>query len=208
MEVLKEGRETNTTDGAYKGEKVGMEHLPANKAASLKLNEQENTDADNAYFVKNGNVVQGILTQSGELRWYGFILSQSSKVSIMLHTAKGVDSGICLFKWEQKEERLSWIGGSTEYGAGREECCNVLLDSGVYYFAISAYEGSGEYTLAFYVVQDSGNGINVSIAEISAADLNPLIIADNPYGGGMGVSYCCYPHDYGDYGNYSEAFLI
>ena len=69
MEVLKEGRETNTTDGAYKGEKVGMEHLPANKAASLKLNEQENTDADNAYFVKNGNVVQGILTQSGELRW-------------------------------------------------------------------------------------------------------------------------------------------
>ena len=56
MEVLKEGRETNTTDGAYKGEKVGMEHLLANKAASLKLNEQENTDADNAYFVKNGNV--------------------------------------------------------------------------------------------------------------------------------------------------------
>lgn len=35
---------------------------------------EENTDPNNAYLAVNGNTVQGTLTQTGEMRWYGFIL--------------------------------------------------------------------------------------------------------------------------------------
>ena len=111
---------------------------------------QENTDPNNAYLVEHGSVVQGELTKTSEMRWYGFILDKSSKVSIELQTVPEVDGDVYLFELNQDTYELNVIGGSATSGYGMNEYCSQILDPGIYYFAVSAYEGNGQFAFAFY----------------------------------------------------------
>lgn len=89
---------------------------------------QENTEPDYAYLVEHGDVVQGELLQEGEMRWYGFILDQRSKASIMLQTVSDLDADIYLFKLNQDIYELSLTGGSAMTGPGLREYCSEVLD--------------------------------------------------------------------------------
>ena len=83
------------------------------------------------------------------MRWYGFILDQRSKVSIRLQTVSEVDADLYLFGLNQETYELNLVGGSATSGLGVYEYYNDILDAGIYYFAVSAYEGSGQYAFAF-----------------------------------------------------------
>ena len=68
-----------------------------NETSRYAEDESENTDPNYALLIEDENVVQGTLTEQGEMRWYGFILEQRAKASIMLQLVSNVDADIYLF---------------------------------------------------------------------------------------------------------------
>lgn len=144
---------------------------------------EENTDPNNAYLAVNGNTVQGTLTQTGETRWYGFILNQTSKISILVQTFADVDADLYVFKLDQESYELNFIGGSVTAGAGVQEYCTGIIDEGIYYFAIIAYEGSGAYAFAYYSSQDLNYEPNDTVETAAAVSVNSTItgIIDTPF---------------------------
>ena len=67
-----------------------------NETSRYAEDESENTDPNYALLIEDENVVQGTLTEQGEMRWYGFILEQRAKASIMLQLVSNVDADIYL----------------------------------------------------------------------------------------------------------------
>ena len=144
---------------------------------------EENTDPNNAYLAVNGNTVQGTLTQTGEMRWYGFILDQTSKISILVQTLADVDADLYVFKLDQESYELNLIGGSVTQGLGVQEYCTGIIDAGIYYFAITAYEGSGAYAFAYYASQDLNYEPNDTVGSAARVDVNSTIVGiiDSPF---------------------------
>lgn len=173
----------NTIERLYEGDDVNVTQLPDNVTAYSELEDQENTDPNNAYLVENGDIVQGILTQANEMRWYGFIIEQKSKASIMLQSVSEVDADLYLFELNQDTNELNLIGGSATSGLGVNEYCSEVLDTGIYFFAVSAYEGNGQYAFAFYATQDVNYEVNDTIADAAEVGVNTTItgVIDSPY---------------------------
>lgn len=183
MEDSSDDYASNIMEKSFEGEKVDITNLPDGVATYAAQEDQENTDPNNAYLVENEYIVQGVLTQEGEMRWYGFILDQSSKVSIMLQTASEVDADLYLFELDQETYELNLVGGSAKSGLGVYEYYNDVLDTGIYYFAVDAYEGNGEYAFAFYATQGTGYEINDSMSRAAEISVNGTIygVIDTPY---------------------------
>lgn len=173
----------NTMDRSYVGEDVNVTQLPNSATVYSELEDQENTDPNNAYLVENEYIVQGTLTEKSEMRWYGFILNQSSKASIMLQMVSAVDADLYLFGLDQTSNTLNLIGGSATSGLGVSEYCSEVLDEGIYYFAVSAYEGNGQYAFAFYATQDVNYEVNDAIVDAAEVGVNSTItgVIDSPY---------------------------
>ncbi|SDA47726.1 hypothetical protein SAMN02910275_00688 [Butyrivibrio sp. INlla18] len=150
---------------------------------TAEANEPDNTDPNGAYVVSNENVFQGNLGQTNEMRWYAFILDQDSKVTIELQSVSDVDADLYLFALDQESYQLSLIGGSATEGNGIHEQYKGILNSGIYYFAVSAYAGSGQYAFAFYSTDDTQNEINDAVDNASSIGLNETISGkiDSPY---------------------------
>lgn len=167
----------------YEGEKFSLTELPNESSTFAARSSEENTDPNYAYLVENGNTVQGNLTQTSEMRWYGFILNQTSKVSIMLQSVSAVDADIYIFKLDQDTNELNLIGGSASSGLGVSEYCSNIFDAGIYYFAINAHEGNGQYAFAFYETQDLSHEVNDTISTAATIGVNDTIsgVIDNPY---------------------------
>ncbi|WWR18489.1 hypothetical protein V1226_18550 [Lachnospiraceae bacterium JLR.KK009] len=174
---------SNTMNRAYEGEAADVTDLPNNATLYAEQENPENTDPNNAYLVEYENIVQGTLEQEKEMRWYGFILEQTSKVSIMLETVSEVDADLYLFKLDQETYELNLIGGSSRTGLGKYEYYTDILETGIYYFAISAYEGSGQYGFALYATLDIENEINDTASNATEIDINEKITGaiDTPY---------------------------
>lgn len=150
---------------------------------TAEANEPDNTDPNGAYVVSNENVFQGNLGQTNEMRWYAFILDQDSKVTIELQCVSDLDADLYLFALDQESYQLSLIGGSATEGNGIHEQYKGILNSGIYYFAVSAYAGSGQYAFAFYSTDDTQNEINDAVDNASSISLNETISGkiDSPY---------------------------
>lgn len=181
-----DGNETyisNTMDREYAGKTEDVTNLPNGAVFYAEQESPENTDPNNAYLVEHENIVQGTLAQEKEMRWYGFILEQASKVSIMLETVSQVDADLYVFRLDEETYELNLIGGSSRTGLGNYEYYTDVLDTGIYYFAISAYEGNGQYGFAFYATQDIGNESNDTISNATEIDINEKIagVIDTPY---------------------------
>ena len=85
--------------------------------------------------------------QTDEMRWYGFILDQTSKVSIMLEAASSVDADLYVFQLDQETYNLDLIGGSASTGLGTTEYYSTILGEGIYYFAIDDIQVVNLYIL-------------------------------------------------------------
>lgn len=173
----------NSMQRTYDAEAFSITMLP-NVISTFSLQEsQENTDPNYAYLVETENVKQGELTQAGEMRWYGCILDQTSKVSIMLQSVSDVDTDIYVFQLDENTNGLNLIGGSATEGFGVSEYYSEILNPGIYYFAISAYEGNGQYAFAFYATQDLVNEVNDDFDIATVIEDSGVIegVIDNPF---------------------------
>ena len=92
VEDIKREYVPNNRVREYNGESLNVDMISVYSETYA----QENTEPDYAYLVEHGDVVQGELLQEGEMRWYGFILDQRSKASIMLQTVSDLDADIYL----------------------------------------------------------------------------------------------------------------
>lgn len=137
----------NRIEKEYKGKSIEVtEELSLNNNNNTYAI-SENTDPNNAYLVENDNIMQGFIETESEMRWYGFILNEKSKASILLQMVGTLDADIYMFKLNGNQ--LELLGGSAIEGSG-EEYYTEVLDAGVYYFAISGYSGTGKFGFAYY----------------------------------------------------------
>lgn len=120
----------------------------ANLYAARALN--PNTEPQYAYLATNDEVYQKTLETENEMRWYAFEIIKKSKVTILLQMVEALDADLYMFSYDRSDNSLHMIGGSATYGTGVMEYYNTVLDAGIYYFAISAYEGTGDFAFAFY----------------------------------------------------------
>lgn len=143
----------------------------------------ENTNPNNAYLVQNENIVQGNLGQSSEMRWYAFILDQESKITIELQTVATVDADLYMFELDQDTYQLSLIGGSASEGYGNHEQYIEVLGEGIYYFAVTSYDGFGQYAFGFYSTGDVINEVNDSTSSATNIGVNENVagVIDSPY---------------------------
>jgi len=173
----------NNMDRQYTGEEFSVTKSPKASSAISAQSNQENIDPNYAYLVENEDIVQGDLTQTDEMRWYGFILDQTSKVSIMLEAASSVDADLYVFQLDQETYNLDLIGGSASTGLGTTEYYSAILGEGIYYFAIDAYTGSGQFAFAFYATNDLSNEVNDTLSMAATIGVNGTItgVIDNPF---------------------------
>lgn len=154
----------------------------ANLYAARDLN--PNTDPLYAYLATNDVVYQKTLETENEMRWYAFEISSKSKVTILLQMVDSLDADLYMFSYHQSDNSLHMIGGSASYGTGVMEYYNTVLDAGIYYFAISAYEGTGDFAFAFYENNyDADYEINDTSETATSISMDTKIsaIIDCPY---------------------------
>ena len=183
LEKVERGFTANNMERDYNGGNINVTEVLDGEAAFVARAAQENTDPNYAYVVQNEAVVQGYLTQTNEMRWYGFIVNEPNKISIVLEMATSVDADVYLFKLDQSTYSLNLIVGSVNSGAGLMEHYFGILDAGIYYMAVSAYDGSGQFAFAFYQTQDINNELNDDAANAVVFGLGETVtgIIDSPY---------------------------
>lgn len=151
--------------------------------ATCSEEDEINNDPNKAYLVNDGDIVQGTIDNESEMRWYGTIIDVKSKLSVYLETEDTIDADVYLFSLNQETYELELIGGSATSGMGVSESCIQVVDSGIYYFAISNYSGSGSFGFGYY--QNSNDvqyEVNDTTSTASTISVNNTISAviDNP----------------------------
>ncbi len=142
-----------------------------------------NTDPNNAYMVTNDTIMRGEIEAANEMRWYAFSLSENSKVTILLQMVESLDADLYMFKYNAETYTLELIGGSANEGLGTSEYFNNILDTGIYFFAVSGYEGTGTFAFAYYQsIIDVVNEVNDTLLTASMVEFNNNVIGviDNP----------------------------
>ncbi|MBD5532294.1 MAG: hypothetical protein HDQ98_08840 [Lachnospiraceae bacterium] len=143
-----------------------------------------NTDPNYAYMVTNDTVMQGAIGAANEMRWYAFSISEESKISIVLQMVETLDADLYLFQLNEETYGLELIGGSANAGAGVSEYFNDVMDAGIYFFAISGYEGTGQFAFAYYQsTADVASEINDTMATATTVSFSSNVIGviDSPY---------------------------
>lgn len=177
--------EPNNMERKYSESNVTVSSLPG-EGSSLKsvLAETDNTNPNNAYIVENGDIFQGSILTSNEMRWYGFILNEKSTVSVLLQMVSDLDADLYMFQLDTSTYNLGLIGGSANSGNGVQEWYNDVLEAGIYYFAVSGYSGVGDFAFAFYSsTRDVNYEVNDSIATATSIpfDTNIEGVIGSPY---------------------------
>ncbi len=143
-----------------------------------------NTNPNNAYLVENDMKYKETMENQGEMRWYAFSVDSKSKVTILLQMVDTLDADLYMYSLNEETYQLSLIGGSANEGMGVQEYFCDLLDTGIYYFAVGGYEGTGDFAFAFYESSfDVQYEINDSLETAMEVSLNTDIsgVIDSPY---------------------------
>ncbi|SFG37886.1 hypothetical protein SAMN04487761_11535 [Lachnospiraceae bacterium C7] len=156
--------------------------LPDEGAGEEDEEEQPNTDPNNAYIVTNNTAWNGTIENANEFRWYAFNAEAASKVTIFLQMNEALDADLYLFGVDDETSSLELIDGSATEGVGVTELLNTVVDSGIYFFAISGCESTGNYAFAFFQSSvDVANEINDSLADATTIGFgNVTGVIDNP----------------------------
>lgn len=165
----------------------GGKEYSVSKESYVYMNETyntQNTDPNSAYIVTNDTIMQGAVETLAEMRWYAFVLDEKSKVTIPLQMVESLDADLYMFALDQGTSQLNLIGGSANTGLGVYERYTDVLDSGIYFFAVSGYEGIGEFAFAYYQSTiDANNEMNDTSQTATTVDFNRDIVGviDSPY---------------------------
>lgn len=171
----------NKLDRTYTGKYYVLQERAG--ASAIDINAVDNTDPNYAYLVTNDTTMQGTIGAVNEMRWYGFVLNESSKVTILLQMVENLDADLYMFALNTDTHNLELIGGSAVAGLGHYEYFSQVMDAGVYYFAVGGYEGSGAYAFSFYQsIADVEYEINDTIENATKItfDSNVIGVIDHP----------------------------
>ncbi len=145
----------------------------------------ENTDPNNAYVINFGRVIGGNITAEGQQRWYGIQLDEKAKISSALAVADSSDFDLYLFKLDTDTMSLHVVAGAASGGAGVTEYFDYIADSGIYYFMVNSYSGTGEYSLVAYKATNNiKNEPNDTLSTATEVDEKGFTITDaidNPF---------------------------
>lgn len=141
-----------------------------------------NTDPNNAYIVTNNTTWNGTIEVANEFRWYAFNATTASKVTIFLQMDSILDADLYLFELDENTSSLELVDGCVTEGEGITEYLNTVVDAGIYFFAISGYESTGDFSfLYFQSSADVANEINDSVNSATTIGFgNVTGIIDNP----------------------------
>ena len=138
--------------------------------------EIQNTDPDHAYLLTNNSVYQSAIETEGEWRWYGVILNETSTLTMYMQMTETLDADIYIFSFDQQTGEFELVGGSVNEGCGVSEKAKYVFDSGIYFFVIAGYEGTGNYGLAYYQsTYDANYEVNDSMETATTVPLNTAI---------------------------------
>lgn len=85
----------NVTEKVYPGESYVLQEMVS--AYSEERDSIPNTDPNYAYIVSHDTVMQGIIEEEEEARWYAFSLDKNSRVSILLQMEENIDADLYIF---------------------------------------------------------------------------------------------------------------
>ena len=171
----------NKLDRTYTGKDYVLQEGAS--TYSNDINAVDNTDPNYAYLVTNDTTMQGTIGAANEMRWYGFVLNESSKVTILLQMVESLDADLYMFALNADTYNLELIGGSAVAGLGHYEYFSQVMGAGTYYFAVGGYEGSGAYSFSFYQsTADVAYEINDTLEDATKITFNSNVIGviDHP----------------------------
>lgn len=150
----------------------------------ISVHSGDNTDPNYAYVLTDNTGPKGVITAQGETRWFAFILNEKNKVSILAEMTDEMDADLYIFLLDSETGNLNFIGGSASSEFGQSEYYSEVLDSGIYFAAVSSYEGIGEFEISYYQTNvDIQYEVNDSLETASYISLDNKIIGviDCPY---------------------------
>lgn len=143
-----------------------------------------NVDANHAELITSfASPIYGSMDTPSEQRWYALSTAVNMKFTVNVLMESTADFDLYLYKLNQEQMVLEYIGNSTN-AKGVAEYLSRVDESGIYYFMINNYEGYGNFALTAYGSNhDMAMEINDSLA--TAYKLNnintPLSgVIDNP----------------------------
>ena len=172
----------NVMEKSYSGPDYVIENDVSTQAAAA--DNADNTDPNNAQVVVTDTKVIGTISAAGEMRWYAFVMNQAGTITTRVEMGADLDADLYIFKLNEATSRLELLGGSDVGGKGETEACKAVLDTGIYFFAVSGYEGTGTYNLEFYqsyvdVQYEVNDSLNTA-AEVSL-DEDIVGVIDSPW---------------------------
>lgn len=172
--------ELNVADRSYIGEDLSLSDgiMPYSENDDV-----SNTDPNNAYLVENDNAYQGSIESEEEFRWYGFEVTEKSKVTIFLQMAETLDADLYMFSLDTETYSLDLVGGSATEGLGVSEYYADVLEPGIYYFSVAGYEGTGTFAFAFFQSSsDASYEVNDTLSTATSVTIGSSVtgVIDSP----------------------------
>lgn len=172
----------NVMERSYDGPSYTVENDISAQAATA--DDVENTDPNHAQVVVNDTKVDGTISAASEMRWYAFVMNQTGTMTMRVEMGADLDADLYIYALNEETSMLELLGGSATEGKGATEAVKAVMDTGIYFFAVRGYEGTGNYNLEFYQsyvdaqyeVNDSTN----TAAEVSL-DENIVGVIDSPW---------------------------
>lgn len=144
----------------------------------------DNTNPNSALLFEDNTGDSGTFTTANEERWYAFVLSEKTKVSIPVGMGAAMDVDLYVFSLDSASGTLSVIGQCTNSALGEAEYYSAVLAAGTYFAAITNYAGVGSYAVAYYqTTVDVNYEVNDSIETATDIIFDQKMIGaiDSPY---------------------------
>ncbi|MCR6112154.1 Ig-like domain-containing protein [Bacillus sp. A301a_S52] len=136
-----------------------VEKIAENDAETIEpLDTPINDSPNNAYSIDIDGVYQDVLTEEGQTKWYLFENIEPGKLTVFLQTvnSENIDYDLHLFKLNEDTMTLENQLSST-YGPGMNEQLAQISDGGIYFVAVSSWEGYDENTPFYFTVLHSSD---------------------------------------------------
>lgn len=149
-----------------------------------KNSRSENTDPNNAYLLNINEATAGSITAEGQERWYGTVIDQKTKLTMILQLSANTDYDLYIYKLDENTMILNNVAASLNSSAGASEIIDYIADEGVYYFLVDGYSGTGQFELFLYgATKNISNEINDTVqtaTSVSSTSFSMKDAIDNP----------------------------
>lgn len=142
-------------------------------ASEIQKSSTNNTSPNEAVVMGLNTAITNSIEIQGEQRWFATVLNEQSKMSVIIQLAQSQDFDLYVYKLNETSMTLESVDFSTN-SIGVNESSSNVLDSGIYYFMVHGYSGTGDFGVyLFSSTYDNIFEINDSLDQ--AFDIGALI---------------------------------